>query len=342
MPSFTTRPSPTETMADSTLVKAWYHGAPWLWLLRPLEWIYRAVTAVRRAAYARGWLKVYRCPRPVVIVGNITAGGTGKTPVVVTLVEALQAAGLRPGVVARGYGGRAPSYPFVVDASSDPRDCGDEPLLIHVITACPVVVDPDRTAAARTLVEQFDVDLVISDDGLQHYALARDFELVLVDAERGLGNGWCLPAGPLRESAARLGSVDAVLYRGGSQPGAAFSYEPTELTRLVDGERCALNPEDIGSEVYAVAGIGQPEQFFAMLEAAGFTLRRSPFPDHHRFTPADFKDLTGLPIIMTEKDAVKCRGFAGPGAWSLGIRVDLPPAIVEAVRQVASADNPVG
>ena len=326
-------------MADSTLVNAWYRGAWWLWLLRPLEMLYRLVSALRRVAYRRGMLPVYRCPRPVVVVGNITAGGTGKTPVVMTLVSALQRAGLRPGVVSRGYGGRAPEYPVVVDQSSDPAECGDEPLLIHTVTGCPVVVDPNRSRAVRTLAAKFDIDLVISDDGLQHYALARDYELVLVDGERGLGNGWCLPAGPLREPAKRLASVDAVIYRGGEQQGASFRYEPDRLTRLVDGEQRALDPSAIGAEVYAVAGIGQPEQFFAMLESTGFRLHRRPFPDHHRFVAADFRTMTGLPIIMTEKDAVKCAHFAGPGAWSVGIRVDIPHAVIDQVRQLAVNDT---
>jgi tetraacyldisaccharide 4'-kinase len=326
-------------MADSALVNAWYRGAAWLWLLRPAELVYRLVASLRRAAFRRGVLSVYRCPKPVVVVGNITAGGTGKTPVVITLVSALQQAGLRPGVVSRGYGGRAPEYPVVVEEGSDPGECGDEPLLIHTVTGCPVVVDPDRTRAARTLLAQFDIDLVISDDGLQHYALARDYELVLIDGERGLGNGWCLPAGPLRESATRLESVDAVIYRGGDQQGASFRYEPVGLRRLVDGELRPLDPTHIGSEVYAVAGIGQPEQFFAMLESAGFRLHRRSFPDHHRFVAADFKDMTGLPVIMTEKDAVKCAHLAGPGAWSLGIRVDLPPAIITRVCRLAGHDG---
>ena len=326
-------------MADSALVNAWYRGAAWLWLLRPLELLYRVLASLRRTAFRRGVFSVYRCPRPVVVVGNITAGGTGKTPVVITLVNALQQAGLRPGVVSRGYGGRAPAYPVVVDKNSDPGECGDEPLLIHMATGSPVVVDPDRTRAARTLLDRFDIDLVISDDGLQHYALARDYELVLVDGERGLGNGWCLPAGPLRESATRLESVDAVVYRRGEQQGASFRYEPVGLTRLVDGEQRALDPALVGSEVYAVAGIGQPEQFFAMLESAGFRLHRRSFPDHHRFVAADFKDMTGLPVIMTEKDAVKCAHLAGPEAWSLGIRVDLPPAIIAQVCRLADTDG---
>ena len=193
------------------LVRAWYDGAWWLWLLRPPEALFRLLAASRRHLYRSGLLPVYRAPVPVVVVGNITVGGTGKTPVVIALVESLQRRDIRVGVVSRGHGGRPTGSPCWVDAGSDAGQCGDEPLLIHRRTGCPCVVAPRRADAVRSLLARAAVDIVISDDGLQHYALARDLEIAVVDDQRGIGNGFCLPAGPLREPVQRLKTVDYVL-----------------------------------------------------------------------------------------------------------------------------------
>ncbi|MFV0277098.1 MAG: tetraacyldisaccharide 4'-kinase, partial [Parahaliea sp.] len=198
----------------SRLQRDWYQGAAWLWLLRPLEALYRGLGALRRWLYRRRLLSSYRASVPVVVVGNITIGGTGKTPVVIALVEALRAAGARPGVVSRGYGGRAPHYPLVLVAGVSAAEAGDEPLLIFQRSGVPCAVAPDRPAAVRALEGGDGVDIIISDDGLQHYALGRDCEIAVLDSERGTGNGFCLPAGPLREPVSRLAAVDYVLYRG--------------------------------------------------------------------------------------------------------------------------------
>lgn len=318
-------------MSDAAIVRAWYKGAAWLWLLRPLEWLYRGVVAIRRWCYERGVISRYRAPVPVVVIGNVTVGGTGKTPVVIAIAQALRQTGRSVGVVSRGYGGRSERYPLVVEATTAAIECGDEPLLIRQTVDCPVVVDPDRPAAVRRLLSDFSVDVVISDDGLQHYALARDFELVLVDGQRGLGNGWCLPAGPLREPSQRLESADAVIYRDGVDSDSAFFYAHEGLFRLSDGAHTALNPKTLGADVYAIAGIGQPEQFFSTLEQAGFSLQRKVFPDHHQYTVADFGAMADLPIIMTAKDAVKCAPFAGADAWQLPINAVLPSAVIDAI-----------
>tara|TARA_R110002110_G_scaffold107320_2_gene268437 strand:- start:4870 stop:5874 length:1005 start_codon:yes stop_codon:yes gene_type:complete len=329
----------TEQTAEPALVRAWYAGAAWLWLLRPLELLYRLLTWLRRQAFRVGLCTVYRAPVPVVVVGNITVGGTGKTPVVIALVEALQARGLRPGVVSRGYGAASgATFPHRVGATSRAEDCGDEPLLIYQRTGVPCVVAPDRPAAVRALLAAAPVDLVLCDDGLQHYALARDFEIALLDAQRLLGNGFCLPAGPLREPAARLRAVDWILYRGGNEPGTRVDYVTDGLLPLLDHGRAP--PPAQGAAVHAIAGIGQPGQFFASLEAMGYQVTGQGFADHHAFVADDFAGLGERPLIMTEKDAVKCRALAGQGGvgdnlWYLKISARLPAALVNRVAALA-------
>jgi len=316
---------------QQTLVAAWYRGAWWLWLLRPLEAVFRALSALRRGLYRAGLLPVYRAPVPVVVVGNITVGGTGKTPVVIALVESLQQRGLVVGVVSRGYGAVAAASPHRVSADSSARQCGDEPLLIHRRTGCPCVVSPSRVAAVKALLATTPVDLIISDDGLQHYALARQLEIAVLDAGRGTGNGFCLPAGPLREPPARLRSVDHALYRGGDDDGSGFRYEPTGLVNIASGERRPATPDAVGADIDAVAGIGEPGQFFAMLRALGFQLSPHVFPDHHPYTARDFAGMGARPIIMTAKDAVKCEHLAGDNAWALEVDARLPAAVTAAV-----------
>lgn len=321
------------------LEQAWYSSAPWLWLLRPLEGLFRAVAALRRQLYARGLLRSHRAGVPVVVVGNITVGGTGKTPVVIALVEALQAAALRPGVVSRGYGASAGPRPHVLNDASTAAEAGDEPLLIHRRTGAPCVVDPDRGRAAARLEAEFDVDIIVSDDGLQHYALQRDFEIAVLDEHRRLGNGFCLPAGPLREPASRLASVDQVLYRGGAGE-EGVQYRPAALVDLVNGEHRALSPREPGEVVNAVAGIGQPGQFFETLRGAGFSVSEHSFPDHHAYRRDELARLSGAPVIMTEKDAVKCADLLSAGEagrfWYLRIDAVLPAPLVAAVSALAA------
>ncbi|RLQ23087.1 tetraacyldisaccharide 4'-kinase [Seongchinamella sediminis] len=319
------------TAADSGLAAAWYRGAWWLWLLLPLEGLFRAVAAMRRWLYRSGLWSSYRASCPVAVVGNITVGGTGKTPVIIALVEALQARGLTPGVVSRGYGATAGEFPHRVGANSSAAQCGDEPLLIHRRTGAPCVVDPDRAAAVRALLAAGPVDVVLADDGLQHYALQRDYELALLDAARGTGNGHCLPVGPLREPASRLDSVNRVLYRGGEDAASSVSYRPTAWVNVASGEERPLSAFSGGEGMVAVAGIGQPAQFFASLEALGIRCDERSFADHHQYRPQDFAPLQGSTILMTEKDAVKCRSLAGADAWYLRIEASLPPAVVEEI-----------
>jgi tetraacyldisaccharide 4'-kinase len=315
------------------LSAAWYRGAWWLWLLRPLELLFRIAVRLRRTLYQWGVVKTYRAPRPVVVVGNITVGGSGKTPVVVALVEALGERGVQAGVVSRGYGARTGNFPRVLGADSTAQDCGDEPLLIYRRTGAPCVVSPSRVDAVQALLQQFPVDLIISDDGLQHYALDRDMEIALMDAAVGLGNRFCLPAGPLREPARRLESVDFSLERGGD--GAPVSYRPDCLVRLDGTRELPPDPAVLGAEVYAVAGIGQPQQFADTLQELGFRPSLVSFPDHHSYRAGDLAGLDDRPIIMTEKDAVKCASFAGANSWFLRISAELPAQVVEAVVTLA-------
>jgi tetraacyldisaccharide 4'-kinase len=312
------------------LVAAWYRGAWWLWLLRPFEFFFRAVVLLRRALYRHCVLASYTAEKPVVVVGNITVGGTGKTPIVVALVEHLQSQGLRPGVVSRGYGSDRQTL-HTVHSLSTAQDCGDEALLIYQRTGCPCVTAPARPAAVQHLLREFPVDIVLSDDGLQHYALGRSMEIAVLDQARGIGNGFCLPAGPLREPAGRLESVDYVLYRGSDDPDQGVCYTTVALVNLVSREERPVTPASLQKDIHAVAGIGQPRQFFASLRKLGFELETHSFADHHEYLAEDLSGLADKPIIMTEKDAVKCREIAGDNAWYLKISALIPQSVRQSV-----------
>lgn len=296
----------------------WYGNHPLKWLLWPVSLLFGAVSACRRTGYRLGLLQSQRLPVPVIIVGNISVGGTGKTPLTVWLVNHLIEQGWRPGIVSRGYGGEAASYPLSVTASSRTTEAGDEPVLLATRTACPLVVDPKRVRAAQTLLERETVDIIISDDGLQHYALQRDIELVVVDAERRCGNGMLLPAGPLRESRSRLQQVDAVLINGAADTEAGFHLQAGKLCSLMGGEQQALATL-AGRKVHALAGIGNPQRFYNVLREAGLELIVHSYPDHHAYTKSDICFNDDLPVLMTEKDAVKCKTYADERHWYLPV-----------------------
>ena len=313
------------------LLRAWYQGHPALGLLRPLEALYRRIALRKRADYLEGRRQAYRAPVPVVVVGNVTVGGTGKTPMILWLIEHCRARGLKVGVVSRGYGAKPPSLPWRVRAEQSAAQAGDEPLMIVQRCGVPLVIDPDRPAAVRALLAEEPVDLILCDDGLQHYRLARDLELVLIDAARGLGNRRCLPAGPLREPAERLESVDAVLYNGASSdPAGAFSFvlRPSALVNLRSGERRYLTHFPPGQQVHALAGIGNPRRFFATLEALHWRPVPHAFPDHAAYSAEQLQFSPPLPLLMTEKDAVKCRAFAAADWWYLSVDAQPSPAFV--------------
>lgn len=300
-----------------------YGGAPWLTLLRPLEALYRAAVARRAAAYAEGRRTVWRAPVPVIVVGNLTLGGTGKSPLVAWLVRHLVERGYRPGILSRGYGGKSDTYPLRVAEQTSAAQCGDEPRMLADQTGVPVVVDPQRARGARALLAM-GCDILVSDDGLQHLALGRDLELVVVDGARGFGNGRCLPAGPLREPLSRLASVDGVVINGEPRfaaPAGAFGMilAPVAWRRLGGGERRGLSPPPFAGPVHAVAGIGRPARFFETLAALGVEVIPHPFADHHAYRAEELAFADGRSLVMTAKDAVKCRGLAPADSWVLEV-----------------------
>lgn len=302
----------------------WYGGHPLSFLLLPLSWLYRAVVGLRRLAYRRGWLKIHRLSLPVIVVGNLTVGGTGKTPLVLWLTAILRRQGRRPGILTRGYGGRCTQWPCLVTADSDPIEVGDEPVLLARRSGCPVVAGPDRVAAGEKLVRTGGCDMIVSDDGLQHYRLERDLEILVVDASRGFGNRRCLPAGPLREPAARARRVDLTLCNGGPCPGGhVMELVPGRLVNLTDQEISRDLSELCRQRVTAVAGIGNPERFFALLRRYGLHLDERAYPDHHGFSREDADSWPPGPVIMTEKDAVKCEAFARRDHWYLPVEARL-------------------
>lgn len=304
------------------LLKAWYAGHPALALLRPLEALYRRVVLRKRQRFLAGESSSYRAPVPVVVVGNITVGGTGKTPLILWLIEHCRRQGLRVGVVSRGYGATPPQLPWRVRADQSAAQAGDEPLLIVQRSGVPLMIDPDRSRAVQALLAAEPLDLILSDDGLQHYRLARDLELVLIDAARGLGNRRCLPAGPLREPVERLHEVDAVLFNGAaadSDEGYAFGLEPTALVNVRSGERRGVEHFPPGQGVHAVAGIGNPQRFFNTLQGLNWRPEPHPFADHAVYSAEALNFTPSLPLVMTEKDAVKCRAFAAADWWYLAV-----------------------
>lgn len=304
------------------VVTTWYGGTGrGRWLL-PFAWLFAGLSSLRRMLYERGLLSRYRSRRLVVIVGNLTAGGTGKTPFVIWLAGELARRGLEAGVALRGYKGAHGGARRLTDADSA-SDAGDEAMMIRRRLAVPVAVAPRRADAVRLL--EGDCDVIVCDDGLQHYALERDVEIVVVDGMRGFGNGLRLPAGPLRESVSRLEEADAVIINGAGfdLPGAIrMRLEPVAVVAFRDGSRHALS-EYSGREVVAAAAIGNPERFFAMLRKHGLVIETRTLPDHARFTPALAGAGRGKPVLLTEKDAVKCNGVG----WSDAGYVEVAPEV---------------
>lgn len=307
------------------IARIWSGESPLWLLLLPLSWLYGLVSGAIRLLYRLGLKRVWRAPVPVVVVGNLTAGGNGKTPVVIWLVEQLQKRGIRPGVVSRGYGGKATQYPLLLTAETATAEAGDEPVLIFQRTGAPVAVSPVRSDAVQALVAKHAVQIIITDDGLQHYALARDKEIVVIDGVRRFGNGWWLPAGPMRERASRLKSVDAVIVNGGEAKAGEIPMRllPGMAVNLVTGERRSVSQLPA---LVAMAGIGHPPRFFATLEQCGARLeKRVPLADHQALVEGQVDLLTvpGQTLIMTEKDAVKCRAFAKENWWYLPVDAEL-------------------
>ncbi|MGE3296099.1 MAG: tetraacyldisaccharide 4'-kinase [Porticoccaceae bacterium] len=314
----------------SALERAWYRPGGWALAMTPLSWLFTGVARWRRRWLQRRYQGT-RFAAPVVVIGNISVGGTGKTPLLIALAERLRARGRRPGIVSRGYGGAVGREPLLVTPAHGADEVGDEPCLLARATGCPVVVCRDRRAAVRWLLANCDCDLVLSDDGLQHYRLHRDIEIAVVDGTRGLGNGRCLPAGPLREPPSRLDEVAMVVVNGGDyrpqRDYCPMRLRPLGFRHLVSGRQLSVDAflgeqtahAHAAPRVHGVAGIGNPERLRATLEALGFAVDLHSRPDHHVFRAADLRFPDALPVVITAKDAVKCETIANAQTWVLDV-----------------------
>jgi tetraacyldisaccharide 4'-kinase len=332
--------------AHDWLNKIWYGGAPTPWWLKPLSALYHGVGAARRMAYGRRLIPVKRLSRPVIVVGNLTVGGTGKTPLVCWLAEQVTQLGFRPGIVTRGYGGSSRT-PRLVQATDAPGRVGDEAILLARRSRAAVATGRNRPAAAQLLIDA-GCDVILSDDGLQHHALGRDCEIIVIDGDRRFGNGRLLPAGPMRETTGRMRSVDAIVVNGGTaQSEAALRMRllPTGAVAMKYGTVKPLR-EFSGQPVHAIAAIGNPQRFFATLRATGIEVLEHPLPDHAQLKREDISFADDLPVLMTEKDAVKCREIAGPHHWYVPVNVafaagdaeKLRATVLAAIQKRAAAD----
>lgn len=325
----------------------WYQGNPLGWIFWPLSQLFAYLVRHRRRQFLAGRKSAFHPDVPIIVVGNISVGGTGKTPMSIWLLEELKRRGMRPGLVSRGYGGIAPYYPYRVSGTDEASVTGDEPLMIHLRTGVPVVVDPDRSRAVRHLLEESDVNVIISDDGLQHYKLSRTVELVIVDGHRGFGNSRLMPMGPLRESLDRLRTVDAVVINGGlddsilnpaSLPQSKcfdMTLQPAQWLPLnsqgqTDGQG-TWSSNECDLPVYALAGIGNPDRFFQTLYQLAIQHQAHPFPDHHEYTELDLEAFAAGWVLTTEKDAVKLRKFPSLKGAYLPINAQVQPGLIDVI-----------
>lgn len=326
------------------IVAAWYNKSPWLYLLLPFAVLYRVLARRRRTRLEAKRSADPRLP-PIVVIGNITVGGTGKTPLIIALARALSNLGLRPGIVSRGYGGHPTQTPCEVTPLSSVEEMGDEAVMIRRSVDCPMMVDPNRLQAIKALLKAHPCDVILSDDGLQHYAMPRDLEVVVLDGERLFGNGMHLPAGPLREGRSRLREVDYVVVNGGERAywhslitalggtpePRSMSLRATQWVNMNSGARIGLSelPVAANARLHALAGIGNPERFFSNVRKLGYQPLCHPFPDHYRYARQDLAFNAADTVVMTQKDAVKCERFATEKYWFLDIELEMEDALSE-------------
>ena len=305
----------------------WYGKHPLSIVLAPLGWCYQLLMRLRHLLYLSGILATQKLDIPVIVVGNIVAGGTGKTPLVIWLADYLKEKGYKPGIVSRGYKSKVKQWPQQVRKDSNPELVGDEPVLLARKSDCPVAIAPNRYIAAEALIEHEQVDIVICDDGLQHYALERDIEIAVIDGIRRHGNGHCLPAGPLREPIGRLKRVDMIVCNSGAVRGEfEMEYIPQQLCSVIDENRHCTIDQFRNQSIHAIAGVGNPTKFFSSLRGRGVRTIEHEFPDHYQFKVEDISFDDGFPVVMTEKDAVKCTEFASEQHWFLPINVKMTNA----------------
>jgi tetraacyldisaccharide 4'-kinase len=320
--------------AQSWLNKFWYGSVSPPWWMIPLSAVYAAISGIRRFAYSRHLARSTRLPCPVIVVGNLSVGGTGKTPLVCWLAGQLIELGFRPGVVSRGYGGSSRAA-RLVQAADDSNKVGDEAILLARRSRAPVATGRNRPAAAQLLINA-GCDIIVSDDGLQHYALQRDCEIIVIDGDRRFGNGRLLPAGPLRESPARLERADAIVINGGDAEGDGAIRMRLLATSAIAMKYGTPKPlrEFSGRPAHAIAAIGNPQRFFAMLRAIGISVVEHALPDHAKLGIDDISFPDDLPVLMTEKDAVKCRDIAGPHHWYVPVSVAFAAGNAEKLRGI--------
>ena len=324
LPSFT-----EESAQQGYLIDAWYKKSAWLYLLSPFTFIFSTLVRWRKNSYLKNPSKVWNSEVPIVVVGNISMGGTGKTPLVKHIASALKDRGYKPGLVSRGYGGKFSGTLEVIPETTF-KQTGDEAQLLSKLKL-PFFIDKDRSRAAKTLQEKHDCDVIISDDGLQHYKMDRKVEIAVIDGARRLGNGLAFPAGPLREPKSRLNEVDFIINNGGPTEAdeILMTLNPTKFIHLNSGKQYTVDNWPMHKQVHAVAGVGNPNRFFDLLSRLGFEFDKNPFPDHHKYNKRDLYYLDHLPILMTEKDAAKCKHFNNSKIWYLSIEAKIESQFID-------------
>ena len=328
LPTFTEEPT-----QQGYLIDAWYSKSFWLYILAPFTFLFSALVKARRNSFIKNPKKVWISPKPLIVVGNISMGGTGKTPLVKFIASELSKRGLKPGLVSRGYGGKY-SGTLEVTPKTTYKETGDEAQILAKLNI-PFFIDRNRSRAARKLQEKYDVDVIISDDGLQHYAMGRDIEIAVIDGARRLGNGLAFPAGPLREPKSRLSEVDFIINNGGPTEGneILMTLSPAKFIHLNSGKEYSIDKWPMHNQVHAIAGVGNPNRFFDLLLRLGFEFDKNPFPDHHKYHKKDLYYLDHLPILMTEKDAAKCKHFKNSKIWYLSIESEIESQFIDRLEE---------
>jgi subfamily B ATP-binding cassette protein MsbA len=328
LPTFTEEPT-----QQGYLIDAWYNKSFWLYILAPFTFLFSSLVKARRNSYVKNPKKVWSSPKPIIVVGNISMGGTGKTPLVKFIASELAKRGFKPGLVSRGYGGK---YSGTLEVTPDAtyKQTGDEAQILAKLNV-PFFIDKNRSRAAKKLQENHDVDVIISDDGLQHYAMGRDIEIAVIDGARRLGNGLAFPAGPLREPKSRLSEVDFIVNNGGPTEGdeILMTLSPAKFIHLNSGKEYSVDKWPMHNQVHAIAGVGNPNRFFDLLLRLGFEFDKNPFPDHHKYNKRDLYYLDHLPILMTEKDAAKCKHFKNSKIWYLSIESKIESQFIDRLEE---------
>ena len=328
LPTFTEEPT-----QQGYLIDAWYSKSFWLYILAPFTFLFSALVKARRNSFIKNPKKVWISPKPLIVVGNISMGGTGKTPLVKFIASELSKRGFKPGLVSRGYGGKY-SGTLEVTPKTTYKETGDEAQILAKLNI-PFFIDRNRSRAARKLQEKYDVDVIISDDGLQHYAMGRDIEIAVIDGARRLGNGLAFPAGPLREPKSRLSEVDFIINNGGptEENEILMTLSPAKFIHLNSGKEYSIDKWPMHNQVHAIAGVGNPNRFFDLLLRLGFEFDKNPFPDHHKYHKKDLYYLDHLPILMTEKDAAKCKHFKNSKIWYLSIESEIESQFIDRLEE---------